>query len=185
MPLDPQLLSQALRTPKMQDITKSPIVTAIILQDPMNAADLVGSLETTKTLEAYNARLILCEFESDAVPAFVGRLVTAGLNARREGLDVLWALLVGEDARTIQETLAAVKHDLGILLEDTRLLPDEMPEYIERDFRGRICDLAFIVIQQLISPEYDQSLFRSLDDNGRDEYIKRLKVRGIGSPNVV
>jgi hypothetical protein len=146
----------------------------------MNSADLIGALETTKTLEAYNARLILCEFESDAVPALVSRLATASLNARREGLDVLWALLIGEDARTVRETLAAVKHDLDILLDDTRSLPDEMPEYIERDFRGRICDLAFIVIQQLIDKQYDQSQFRALDDNGRNTDIKRLKERGVG-----
>jgi hypothetical protein len=55
-----------------------------------------------------------------------------------------------------------------------------MPDYVERDFRGRICDLAFIVIQQMISPEYDQSLFRSMDENGRNKEIDRLKSRGIG-----
>jgi hypothetical protein len=61
----------------------------------------------------------------------------------------------------VRETLSAVKPDLDKLLDDTRPLPDEMPEYIERDFRGRICDRAYIVISQLINPEFDQSLFRS------------------------
>jgi hypothetical protein len=64
------------------------------------------------------------------------------------------------------------------LLNDTRPLPDDMPEYIECDFRGRICDLAFIVISQLINREYDQSLFRSVDDSGRNEEIRRFKARG-------
>ena len=81
---------------------------------------------------------------------------------------------------TVRETLAAAKDNLDLLLDDARPLPDEMPDYIERDFRGRISDLAFIVIRQLMEPGYDQSLFRSLDDKGRNEEIKRLKARGFG-----
>jgi hypothetical protein len=175
MPLDPQLLSQVLRTPRAQDATQSPIVTAIILQDPANAADLVGALEEAKTLEAYNARLILCEFGADAVPALVARMGTAGLNARREGLDVLWALLITESPTTIQDSLKRVKDGLNLLLDDATPLPDNLPAHIERDFHGRICDLAYIVVQQLLSPRFDQSTFRSMDNQGRDREIDVLK----------
>src|SRR5216117_745363 len=133
MPLDPQLLSQVLRTPRSRDVTGSPIVTAIILQDPANAADLVEALETAKTLEAYNARLILCEFGADAVPSFVGRLATAGPNARREGLDVMWAMLVTENRTKIRDSLKAVKGGLNLLLDDKTSLPDDIPPHIERD----------------------------------------------------
>ncbi|SFH49986.1 hypothetical protein SAMN05216299_1179 [Nitrosospira sp. Nsp14] len=179
MAIPPQLLAQVLRTPKTQDVTESPIVRAIILSDPSNAAELVEPLEESQTLEAYNARRILCLFEQDAVPPLLGKLGTAGLNARKEGLEVLWALLATEEARTVREVLSTVKPDLDKLLDDTRSLPDDMPEYIERDFRGRICDLAYIVISQLINPQFDQSLFRSLDDRGRNEEIRRFKARGI------
>ena len=184
MAIDSQLLAQVLHTPKSQDVTESPIVRALILSEASNAAELVSSLERRYTIEAYNARRILCLFEASAVPHILAELGAAGLNARKEGLEILWALLFGEDAWAVRESLAAVKSDLDKLLEDTRQLPDEMPDYIERDFRGRICDLAFIIVEQLISPEHDQSLFRSLDDNGRDEQIKRLKASGIGPPNV-
>ena len=179
MPLDPQLLSQVLRTPRTQDVTRSPIVTAIILQDPANAADLVGALETAKTLEAYNARLILCEFGADAVPALVARLTTAGPNARREGLDVLWALLATESPTTIRDSLKGVKNDLNLLLGDATPLPADAPDHIERDFRGRLCDLAYIVIQELLAPHFDQSAFRALDDQGRDREIDVLKRKDL------
>jgi hypothetical protein len=150
-------------------------VTAIILQDPTNAADLVEALETARTLEAYNARLILCEFKSSAVPALVARLATAGVNARREGLDVLWALLTSESRSTIRDSLKRVKDGLNVLLDDRTAVPDDMPPHIERDFRGRICDLAYIRIQLLLSPKFDQSFFRGLDDEGRDREIEVLK----------
>ncbi|WON73687.1 hypothetical protein [Nitrosospira sp. Is2] len=179
MAIPPQMLTQVLRTPKTQDVTESPIVRAIILSDASNAAKLVDSLEQSQTLEAYNARRILCLFEADAVSHLLAKLGTAGLNARKEGLEILWALLAAEEAWTVRETLSAVKSDLDKLLDDTRPLPDNMPEYIERDVRGRICDLAFIVISQLVNREYDQSLFRSLDDRGRNEEIRRFKARGI------
>jgi hypothetical protein len=178
MAIDPQLLAQVLRTPESRDVTESPIVRAVILSDAANAADLVSALERSQTTEAVNARRILCLFDANAVPHVLGELDTAGPDARKEGLEILWALLVGEEAWTVRETLAAVKGKLDALLEDGRPLPDEMPSYIERDFRGRICDLAFIVVRQLIDPEYDQSLFRSLDEKGRNEEIKLLKTRG-------
>ncbi len=179
MPLDPQLISQVLRTPRNQDVTQSPIVTAIILQDSANASDLVEALETAKTLEAYNVRLILCEFGADAVPPLVARLATAGPNARREGLDVMWAMLVTENPTRIRDTLRRVKDGLNVLLDDKTPLPDDIPAHIERDFRGRICDLAYIRIQLLLSPRFDQSLFRSLDNEGRDREIDVLKRRDL------
>lgn len=180
MTIDPHMLAQVLRTPQSQDVTESPIVRAAILSEAAHAADLVPALEQSRTLEAVNARRILCLFEADAVPHVLAKLGTAGPNARQEGLEILWALLVGEKPWTVRETLAAAARDLDILLEDTRPLSDEMPDYIERDFRGRICDLAFLVMQQLIDSAYDQSLFRSLDERGRNAEIKRLQARGRG-----
>lgn len=180
MAIDPNLLAQVLRTPDSRDVTESPIVRAVILSDPANAADLVPALDDNQTLEASNARKILCLFESNAVPPLLTALRMAGPRARQEGLEVLWALLVAEEAWTVRETLETVKPDLHTLLDDTNPLRDDMPEYIERDFRGRICDLAFGIVQQLLDREYDQSLFRSLDDTGRNEEIRRLKARGFG-----
>lgn len=180
MAIDPQMLAQVLSTPKSRDVTESPIVRAVILNDAANAAALVPALERSGTLEAYNARRILCLFEANAAPHLLAELRTAGINARKEGLEILWALLVGEEAWTVRETLTQIAADMEVLLNDKRSLPDHMPEYIERDFRGRICDLAFIELQSLINAEYDQSLFRSLDENGRDIEIARLKRRGFG-----
>ena len=73
-----------------------------------------------------------------------------------------------------------MKPDLHILLDDTSPLRDDMPAYVERDFHGRICDLAFGIVQQLLDREYDHSLFRSLDGTSRNEEIRRLKIRGFG-----
>jgi hypothetical protein len=174
------MLVQVLSIPKSQDVTESPIVRSVILSDAANAEDLVSWLDRSGTIEAYNARRILCLFEADAVPHVLAKLDKAGPHARKEGLEILWTLLVGENAWRRRNTLAAVKNSLDVLLEDTRPLPDERPDHIERDFQGRICDLAFIVIQQLILPEYDQSIFRALDESGRDGEIMRLKSRVLG-----
>lgn len=181
MALDKQSLEQVLRTPKHQDVTESPLVKTVIINDPANAAEFVEALEWSETLEAHNARRILCLFDAKAVPYLLAKLPTASANTRKEGLEIFWALLAGEDHWTVREVLSQIKADLTHLLNDTQPLPDNMPEYIERDFQGRICDLAFMVTQQLIDPQYDQSLFRSLDDHGRNEQIKRLKARSFGS----
>ena len=94
MAVDPQLLSQALRTPDSQDVTESPIVRAVILPDPANAADLVPPLARPDTLESRNARRVLSQFGPDAVPHLLTALVAiANARARTEGLEVLWTLL--------------------------------------------------------------------------------------------
>jgi hypothetical protein len=179
MAIDPQMLAQVLRTPESRDVTESPIVRAIILTDAANVADLVPALERPDTLEAYNARRISCLFDATAVSPLLTRLQTAGPNARKEGIEILWAILSGEDARTVRQVLTAVQDELDTLFEDTQPIPDQMPDHIERDFRGRICDLAYIAVQLMLSPEFDQSLFRSLDDQGRNDEIRRFKTRAL------
>lgn len=184
MPIDPNMLAQVLRTPESRDVTESPIVRAVIVTDPANVADLVSALEHADSLEARNARRIACLFETDAVAPLLAKLRTAGPDARKEGIEIFWTILTGEDPHTIRRTLDVVQDDLDVLFNDTRPLPDNMPEWIERDFRGRICDLAFILVQLLLSPEFDQSLFRSLDDEGRNNEIRRLRTRVL-SPGIV
>jgi hypothetical protein len=180
VPIDAQLLAQVLSTPEARDVSDSPIVHAVILRDTANAADLVPSLSESGTLEAVNARRILALFAPGAVPHLMRALQTAGPNEREEGLEALWALLVGEEHWTVREMLTAASHDLDQLLSDQTPLPDDMPEHIERDFRGRICDFAYIVIRQLLDSEFDQSLFRSLDDRGRDDAIRQWRAGGYG-----
>lgn len=180
MAVDPQLLDQVLRTPVSHDINASPIVTAVILSDPANATDLVPALERMETIQSKNARRILCLFGAEAVPYLVSALLNVGVNARKEGIEILWSMLVGENKWTIRDTLTQSAPDMEVLLTDKRPLPEHAPDYMERDFQGRICDLAFIVLQHLIDAEYDQSSFRSLDERGRDEEIVRLKRRGFG-----
>jgi hypothetical protein len=182
MPVDPRLLAQALRTPESQDVTQTPIVRAVILTDPGNAADLVPSLDRTDTLESRNARRVLCSFGPDAVASLVSALAAdAGPRARREGIAVLWTLLTGEDSRTSRDALSGSEAELGVLMRDTRPLPDEMPPYIERDFTGRVCDLAYVVVRDLLDPDFDQSSFRTEDDDGRDQAIRKWLSRSSGS----
>jgi hypothetical protein len=184
MPIDRQLLEQILRTPESRDVSDSPIVTAIILHDASNAADLVPYLDQIDSDASINARRILCMFDAAAIPYLLVAMRNAGLEARKECIEILWSTLLGESAQTVREILIQVGPDKEMLLDDKRPLPDEFSEYVERDFRGRICDLAFIMLQSVVDSEYDQSLFRSLDDNERDTEIARLKRKG-SEPGIV
>jgi hypothetical protein len=183
MALDPQLIAQALRTPESQDVTETPIVRAVILSDPGNAADLVPALARGDTPESRNARRVLCQFGPEAVPHLLDALAaSAGARVRAEGIGVLWALLSVEDVRVVRTRLGDSWSEVGALLHDTSPLPDEMPDYIERDFTGRVCDLAYVVVQELVDDGFDQSSFRALDDEGRNQAIRQLLSRGFGSP---
>jgi hypothetical protein len=184
MALDPQLLAQALRTPESQDVTETPIVRAIVLQDPANAADLVPVLARADALEARNARRVLCAFAPDAAPVVAQALATTATSprARAEGLAVLWALLATEEPRVVQEQLAAAWDAVGVLLRDPAPVPDELPAHVERDFPDRrVCDVAYTVVEELRDTDFDQSTFRALDADGRDRAIAQLLSRGGGA----
>lgn len=177
MAADPQLLAQALRTPEDQDVVDSPIVQAVILAEPENAALLVPALARSDALEARNARSILCEFEESAVPYLLSALVqTDDAQTRKVGIDVLWTIVSAIDVRSRRTLLAGLPGQITSLLADRRPEPDIMPVYIERDFRPRICDHLYVAVQELLDPDYDQSSFRGLTDEGRDLAIRRLRM---------
>jgi hypothetical protein len=180
MPVDPQLLSQALRTPESQEVAESPIVRAVVLADPSNVSDLVPLLARPDTLEGRNARRVVCHFQADAVPPLLAALASAtSATARMQGVEMLWTLLAGEEPHVIRAALGESAGDLTALLQDTTPLPVEYPEYIEVDFTGRVCDLAYIVVRELLDRDFDQSGFRALDDEGRDADIRRMVARGV------
>lgn len=181
MAVDPQLLEQALRTPESQDVTMSPIVRTVFLADPANAADLVPQLGRPDLLMSRNARRVLCAFEADAAsPLLAALALVAEPRIRADGIGVLWALLSVEDRRTVRETLDASTPELAVLMADNRSVPSELPEYVERDFVGRVCDHAYVVVRELLDPEFDQSDFRGADDEGRDRRIRQWQSQRPG-----
>jgi hypothetical protein len=180
MALDPHLLAQALRTPESQDVTETPIVRAIVLQDPANAADLVPVLVRADALEARNARRVLCAFGPDAAPVVAQALATTATSARAraEGIAVLWALLAAEEPHVVRARLAAAWDAITALLRDPAPVPDELPAHVERDFPDRrVCDVAYVVVEELRDADFDQSTFRALDADGRDQAIAELSGR--------
>lgn len=180
MPIDPIILDRVLRTPASRDIRASPIVTAVILSDPANAADLVPILDQVESVQARNARRILCLFGAAAVPYLIKALHNAGLYARKAGIETLWSMMLGENRWTIRNTLAQIAPDIEVLLNDKRPLPVIPLDPMETSFDGRICDLAFVGLQELMDFKYDDALFLNLDDNERDAEINRFRSRGFG-----
>ena len=180
MPVQPFLLEQALRVSDEKDVRNSPIVRAIILQDPANASDLVPYLEETTSVVSTNARRVLCLFDARAVPHVVTALANRTPAARLEAIDVIWTLLASEPVHVVRDTLEQISAGLEILLADRSPVPVELPPNIENDFLGRICDQAFLVVSELIDPAFDESRFRSLDEDGRDQAIAQLRRGGFG-----
>ena len=183
MAIDPALLEQVLRTPDSRDVRSSPVVTAVILSDPRNAAALVPALDEIEGIRSRNARRILCLFGAAAVPPLVGALLSAGVHAREAGIDIIWSMMLGENDGTVRRTLTEILPDMHVLLEDKLPLPEPPPDHMEKEFSRRICDHAFIALQELLDPDFDDFLFLSMDDRDRDEDIKRFKARGIGLRN--
>lgn len=181
MPVDPGLLAQALRTPETADVTATPIVRAVILADPANAEDLVPPLGYGDSLEARNARRVLCEFGPDAAPHLARALAaTDDVRARAEGIEVFAALLTMEDARAVRSSLADCADHLRVLLGDRSPLPADFPDHVEVDFTGRVCDLLYVALRELVAEGYDQSSFRALDYPERDAEIDLWLSHGTG-----
>lgn len=182
MVVDPEMLEQALRTPEAQDVTDTPIVRGIVLTDPANAAALVPYLDRPDSLQGRNALRILSQFGPAAVPVTLNAMASNGSSmVHSNGLTAIWSMFVGEPLAVVREYLAASTSSIHALLDDRSPLPDDMPAYIERDFRGRVCDMVYVVINELQNPRFDQSTFRGMDDRERDRAIVQLKARGFGN----
>ena len=72
----------------------SPIVTAVILSNPANAADLALELEAVGTRRASNARRILCQFGADAIPYLLRAAATGSADASPSAAPSVIAKLV-------------------------------------------------------------------------------------------
>ena len=105
------------------------------------------------------------------MPHLLGAAAAGSAATAQDAIEILWAMLIGEDRSTIRKVLDRASDDLDRLLQDKRPLPDIDASSIERDFVGRVCDLTYCVLRQLDDPEHDRSLFRSLDDDARDTEI--------------
>ena len=182
MPLDPRLLNQVLHAPLDVDVGESPIVTAIVLRDPANAEALVPFLDEPDGAAAVHARQILCRFDRSAVPGVMRALAEGDRSAdgRASGLDVLWSILLGERPHTIRAVWREAAVEARTLLDDRRPIPDRAPSFVERDFQGRVCDRAYLVIAQSMNRTMDVSEFRASDDDARDREIRRLDRRVFG-----
>lgn len=180
MALDPALLARALRTPPDRDVTSAPYVRSVALAEAAHAAELVPFL-AGGAVEAGNAGAVLCAFGPDAVPHLVQALGEQPARVREQGVDVLWAILHGEPRAVVQDALRAAAAGLDVLLDDRDPLPDERPEHVERDFRGRVCDLVYLVVRILREPQWDESVFVAADAAGRDAAIRVLRARRLTS----
>lgn len=182
MPIDPKLLDRVLSAPRDVDIATTPVVTALVLQDPANAEILVPFLDDPDSTAGIHARQILCRFDRAALP-FVMRMLAddrRGPDGRASGLDVVWSVLMAEEAFGVRAALRELAAEAGTLLDDRRPIPDRFPEFVERDFVGRVCDRAYLVLAHLIEPKADLSVFRAADHDTRDQLIRRLRQKLFG-----
>jgi hypothetical protein len=177
--LDPRLLDQVLRAPRALDVGETPIATAIVLRDPANAQTLAPFLDDPDSTAGVHARQILCRFGRSAVPFLMRALADSerSPDGRAQGLDVLWSMLLATAPGDVRSILREVAGDARTLLGDKTTIPDQALAYIERDFQGRICDRAYLVLAHLVDREIDLSRFRAMGADERDQEIRRLERR--------
>jgi hypothetical protein len=184
MPLDPAIRDLVLRTPPDRDLAAMPIVTTQVLADPENAVEFVPYLARRDSPVYSNALRLLCLFDRAAVPGLAGALAEHNELVRQEGLGVIWSILFLESPQVVRHSLAEAWPNLTKLLGDQRPLVDAMPPHIERDFRGRVGDAAYIVVRGLLDREFDQSEFRAMTPDERDREVTTLIRNGPGALGV-
>jgi hypothetical protein len=101
-------------------------------------------------------------------------LAESDASVRQEGLGVIWSILFFEPSPLIRRSLAEAWTDLAVVLGDRRPLIDmtRCQAAAKRDFRGRVGDLAFLVVRGLLDRDFDQSEFRALTPEERDRELR-------------
>lgn len=178
MAIEKHLLEYVVRNQDEMEICDSPIVQTIVLIQPENVVQLVPYLDEKDTVQSRNARRILCLFDSDAVPFIANVMNNTNWRRRAECLEIIWAILSIEQAFLVPDILTSIALNLSAVFDDTTFIDEELSEKTEVDFKGRVCDLAFIVVKYLLDPNFDRSSFRSASNDERDAEINRLRREG-------
>lgn len=177
MPVDDTLIKKLLADPRIEDFEESLIFQSQILDKPEAAEILVGLMHSESSIIAQRARRMLCLFHRPALKPVAKGLSLSGALWRSNLLSILWTIISVHDFREQTAMFEEVLPHVALLLQDPS---DVLPAYKgqpEIEYEYRVCDEAYVFIQRLRDPKFDEDIFRYGQTEERDYEIRVIRSR--------
>jgi hypothetical protein len=180
--VDQRLIEQVLDSPPGRNVVRTPIATAILFQDPSSAGQVVAYLDGSERRSS-NTLALLAFYDERALSFFLDACSRLSSRGKALAVDALYPMLSGLAPLQARTLLGSSVGGLLPLLLERAPMPFDVAAGIEVDFLGRVCDDCYIVLQALVDPEGDISIFIRSTEEERDgeiqRFIRRLSRAGI------
>jgi len=177
MPLDEALIRRVLADSRIDDFDDSPIFRAEILNRVEAAGILVDVMWEGSPEIADRAKGMLCLFDAPALGPVAAGLARQGAQWRADLLDVVSTIIGVRDPRDWSALLGGVLPQIAPLLQDREMIDLKGTNKMEIEYEYRVCDRAYVCLQELRDPEYDAYGFLLMAFDERDIEIRALRSR--------
>jgi hypothetical protein len=174
-----ELLIMGMLEDEELDFLESPAFRNRILTQAQESVEiLLGILKNGPENLATRAGEMLSLFNADAVPFIASALDQGDSEWREQLLVILWSILASLDSKEIEGLLQTLAPHPVPLLRDSTLTVGTAPvEPVEQEYRYRLCDEAYAMLQYLRNPDFEEDIFRHMDEDERDKEIQALSRR--------
>jgi len=177
MALDEVLIRRVLSDARTTDFDTSPIFRNEIRNQPGAAQILVALMHDASPEIAARAKVMLCLFDSPALGALADGAARTGASFRAELLDVIVTIIGVSDPKEWAAQLGPILPRLVHLLRDLEVVDVPGGFKMEIEIRCRVCDLAYLSLQELRDPEFDGYNFLLMEFEERDGEVRALLAR--------
>jgi hypothetical protein len=174
------IIRRLLTNSRITDFESVAAFRTAIRDQPEAAEVLVRLLDEPQPLGT-RARQMLSLFGPMALPAIASGLVRQSADSRSNLLSVAWTVLAAEDRASRPEAAASIVPAVSALFDDRRKLEPLDAGPVEIEYVYRVCDEAYLLLSYAFDANYDEALFRDLDDLERDRAIRDFNRRIDGS----
>jgi len=177
MPVEEALIRRLLADTSVENFDTNIVFRSTVLNDPGAAEILVGIMRAQGGQIRKRARRMLCFFDEPALPALDRGLTLQGSLWRSDLLHIVWTIVSGYDPNELPRLLGLLAPRLVSLFDDKSLVVPEYSMPIEIEYRYRVCDEAYVLCQNMLHPEFDDTTLREETMEERDAAIRILRGR--------
>ena len=177
MVVDEALIRKLLADSKITDYEESPIFRASVLNRLEAATFLVDVMFEASPDIADRAKGMLCLFDPVALAPVAAGFARPGAQWRSDLLDIAVTIIGVQDSREWAKLLEELLPKVGPLLVDRSVIDRAGAAQMELQYEYRVCDQAYVLLRELLDPEYDPYEFLLMEFEERDAEIRALRSR--------
>ncbi len=177
MSIKKNLIEKLLTNEKVADFSESLVFREEILDDSESIEILLDILKNSSKPLKLRARQMLLEFSPQSLTEISSALESQNVNWRSNLLEIILVIISVSDNNERNTIYDAIKANVIPLLSDQGKIQHEFNNPVEIEYQSRVCDEAYLLLMNLLEPEYFDADFLQLDEKIRNQEIAVFESR--------